>query len=107
MGIERGFKVTKRGCWQWQATRMTKPERAERLWLVVAVALLWLASMGGEADATQSESVFAPMDPTLPVPTRQRRATRLRAVAVFRQGLNRLVLAMLDYGPLPFGVFIP
>jgi hypothetical protein len=107
MWIERGFKLTKRGCWQWQATRMTKPERAERLWLVVAVATLWLASVGGEADATEPESAFAPLDATLPVQTRQRRATRLRAVAVFRQGLNRLVLAMLDHGPLPFGMFIP
>jgi len=29
--IEQGFKITKRGGWQWQRTRMTDPERAARL----------------------------------------------------------------------------
>lgn len=107
MWIERGFKLTKRGGWQWQATRMTDPERAARLWLVVAVATLWLVSVGGEAEATEPESAFDPLDPPLPPQRRQRRATRLRAVAIFHQGLIRLVLAMLEHAPLPFGWFIP
>src|SRR4029450_6306190 len=50
--IEQGFKITKRAGWQWQRTHMTKPERAARLWLAVAVATLWLLSVGGEADET-------------------------------------------------------
>jgi hypothetical protein len=29
---------------------MTDPERAAQLWLAVAVATLWLLSVGGEAD---------------------------------------------------------
>src|SRR5580765_1480318 len=33
--IEQGFKITKRGGWQWQRTRMTDPQRAARLWLAV------------------------------------------------------------------------
>src|SRR5712692_7804883 len=44
--IEQGFKITKRGGWQWQRTRMTDPERAARLWEAVAVATLWLLSVG-------------------------------------------------------------
>lgn len=105
--IERGFKLTKRGGWQWQATRMTDPERAARLWLVIAVATLWLVSVGGEAEAAEPESAFDPLDPTVPPQRRQRRATRLRAVAIFHQGLIRLVLAMLEHAPLPFGWFTP
>jgi hypothetical protein len=50
--IEQGFKITKRAGWQWQRTQMTKPERAARLWLAVAVATLWLLSVGGEAEET-------------------------------------------------------
>jgi hypothetical protein len=38
--IEQGFKVTKRGGWQWQRTRMIHPDRAARLWLALAVATL-------------------------------------------------------------------
>ena len=45
--IEQGFKLTKRGGWQWQRTRMTHPARAARLWLAAAVATLWLVSVGG------------------------------------------------------------
>src|SRR5918996_4438763 len=50
--IEQGFKVTKRAGWQWQRTRMSDPQRAARLWLAVAVATLWLLSVGGEAEET-------------------------------------------------------
>ena len=39
--IEGGFKETKRGGWHWHQTKMTDPERAERLWLAIAVATLW------------------------------------------------------------------
>jgi len=48
--IEQGFKVTKRAGWQWQRTRMSDPARASRLGLAVAVATLWLLSVGGDAD---------------------------------------------------------
>ncbi|BBL74966.1 transposase [Methylomagnum ishizawai] len=49
--IEQGFKKAKRGGWQWQHTRMEDPERAERLWLAIALATWWLLSVGGEAEA--------------------------------------------------------
>jgi hypothetical protein len=63
--------------------------------------------VGGEAEATAPESAFPALPAALPVQTRQRQATRLRLVAVFHQGLIRLVLAMLDHAPLPFGQFVP
>src|ERR671922_63644 len=47
--IECGFKDSKRGGWQWQQTKMTDPERASRHWLAIAVATLWVVSVGGEA----------------------------------------------------------
>ncbi len=43
---EQGFKVNKRGGWQWQQTQMTDPTRAARLWLALAVATLWMTSVG-------------------------------------------------------------
>lgn len=44
--IEQGFKVIKGGGWDWEKTRMTDPSRVERLWLVLAVATLWVTSLG-------------------------------------------------------------
>ena len=50
--IECGFKDTKRGGWQWHQTKMRDSKRAERLWLAIAVAILWAVRIGGQADAT-------------------------------------------------------
>jgi hypothetical protein len=54
--IEGGFKDTKRGGWQWHQTKMVDPARAERLWLAIAVATLWVVSVGGQADANMPVS---------------------------------------------------
>jgi len=102
--IERGFKLTKRAGWQWQATRVTDPDRAARLWLAVAVATLWLVSIGGEADAALSPSTI----PALPTPPRRpHSAARPRLVSVFRRGLALLLAALLNDQPLPTGRFRP
>ena len=106
-GIEQGCKITKRAGWQWQRTRLTDPPRAARLWVAVAVATLWLLSVGGEADET------IPADTLLPLPTHalspclHRQATRLRFVSVFRQGWLAIRVALLNYRRLPTGRFVP
>ena len=105
--IEQGFKITKRAGWQWQRTHMTKPERAARLWLAVAVATLWLLSVGGEADATIPTSTVLDVTALVPQPARTRRATRLRLVSVFRRGWTLILVALLDQAPLPLGRVIP
>jgi len=105
--IEQGFKVTKRGGWQWQRTRMTDPDRAARLWLAVAVATLWLLSVGGEADASVPTSTLLDVTPALAQRRRQRQATRLRVVSVFRRGLTLIWAALLSRAPLPTGRFVP
>ena len=105
--IEQGFKITKRAGWQWQRTHMTKPDRAARLWLAVAVATLWLLSVGGEADATIPASTVPDVTALVPTPPRMRRATRLRLVSIFRRGWNLILVALLDQAPLPMGRFVP
>jgi len=105
--IEQGFKITKRGGWQWQRTRMTDPERAARLWLAVAVATLWLLSVGGEAEASVPPSTLPDVTEFLSPARRQRRATRLRLVSIFRQGWNLILGALLNQRRLPTGRFVP
>lgn len=105
--IEQGFKITKRAGWQWQRTRMTDPHRAARLWLAVAVATLWLLSVGGEADETIPAHTLLPLPADVLPPCRQRRATQLRLVSVFRQGWLALLVALLNQQRLPTGRFVP
>ena len=105
--IEQGFKITKRGGWQWQRTRMTDPHRAARLWLTVAVATLWLLSVGGAAEATIPVGTLPPLPAQLTPLPRQRQATQLRLVSVFRQGWNAILVALLTHQRLPLGRFAP
>src|SRR5207253_2589679 len=98
--IEQGFKITKRGGWQWHRTHMTKPERAARLWLAVAVATLWLLSVGGEAEETIPCSTMPDLTALVPAPRRTRCGTRLRLLSVFRRGWNLILVALLDQVPL-------
>ena len=105
--MEQGFKSTKRAGWQWQRTHMTHPDRAARLWLAVAVATLWLLSVGGEADATVPASTVLDVTALVPQLPRTREATRLRLVSVVRRGWNLILVALLDQAPLPQGRFVP
>jgi hypothetical protein len=105
--IEHGFKLIKRGGWQWQRTRMTDPERASRLWLAVAVATLWLVRVGGAAEADIPESTALALSEDDPGPRRAPRATRLRLVSLFRRGWVTLLAALLDGAALPLGRFQP
>ena len=105
--IAQGCKITKRAGWQWQRTPMTQPDRAARLWLAVAVATLWLLSVGGEAEATVPASTVPDVTALVPQPPRTRRATRLRLVRVFRRGWSLILVALLNQAPLPMGRFVP
>jgi hypothetical protein len=105
--IAQGCKVTKRGGWQWQRTRMPDPQRAARLWLAVAVATLWLLSVGGMAEDMLPESTLLPLADGDGPPPRSRRATRLRLVSIFRQGWITILVALLNHRQLPQGRFVP
>ena len=105
--IEQGFKIIKRGGWQWHRTRMTDPSRAKRLWLAMAVATLWLLSVGGEADERIPESTFLDLTQVLAQKKGKRLATRPRLVSVFRRGWVCILVALLNHDPLPLGRFLP
>jgi hypothetical protein len=104
---EQGFKLTKRGGWQWQRTRLSDPQRSARLWLAVAVATWWLLSVGGLAEETIPVGTLLPLPADgLPV-ARPRRATQLRLGSVLRQGWITILLALLNQHRLPLGRFGP
>lgn len=94
--VEQGFKVIKSGGWQWQRTRMADPDRAERLWVAVAVATVWLVEVGGLADSE-------PRPETVPA---FRVTGRPRVHRLFRVGLG-LILAGLLTGDVRSGRFVP
>jgi hypothetical protein len=94
--IEQGFKVIKRGGWQWQRTRMTQADRAERLWAVVALATLWLVEVGGLAELEPHAATIPPLG----------RLDRPRVHRLFRIGCA-VILAGLLLGEVRQGRFAP
>jgi hypothetical protein len=54
--IEDEYKDGKRGWFHWEHTKMTKPERASRLWLVLAIAMQKAVLLGGELEAQEQEA---------------------------------------------------
>jgi hypothetical protein len=97
---EQGFKCFKRGGWQWQHTGMTDPARAARLWLALAVASLWVVTLGSQLETGPTAAC-----PDLPdlrawltqvFPTGPRRSFRL-----FRLGWLWLLVQLVKGQPLP------
>jgi hypothetical protein len=97
---EQGFKCTKRGGWQWQQTRMTNPARATRLWLALAVASLWVISVGSELEVPPAPE--APSGPDLVVLQKLlATARRPRRLRLFRLGWLWLLVQAITAQPLP------
>jgi Transposase DDE domain len=101
--IEQGFKDSKRGGWQWQHTRMEDPERADRLWLAIAVATLWLLRVGGSARACET----APAEP-MPFEQGQQCCHHVSQISsVFARGQKTILMALLKHRRLPLGQWLP
>jgi Transposase DDE domain len=111
MWIEHGFRVTKRGCWQWQQTRMTDPERAARLWAVLALATLWLVEIGGQGQPLRLPALPTgrPAESAEAGPAGRRPGVRPRGRTerLVKVGLRRLLLALFSGAGLPQGQLQP
>lgn len=105
--IECGFKQIKSAGWQWQYTRMTDPQRATRFWLAIAVATLWVLSVGGQAEATLPASSLEAL-PKTHIARRRPRTTPLpRLLSCFQRGLTLIITSLIAHRPFPLGRFIP
>jgi hypothetical protein len=81
---EQGFTCTKRGGWQWQMTQMTDPDRAARLWLALARAMVWMVTIGTDLEA--GPPAACPDLPDLRPLLGGVRQGRIRHIRLFRLG---------------------
>jgi hypothetical protein len=105
--IENGFRSTKRGGWQWQNTRMTDPARATRFWLALAVATLWVVSVGGEADDHLPACSLQNLPPNHIARRLSKGSQKHRFLSCFRQGIQVILASLINHTPLPVGSFRP
>jgi len=99
--IEQGFKVAKSGGLNWQHTRMTNPERAERQFLAIAVTTLWLVAVGAEVERDGKIETIGSL------PLEERRAVRVRRTRLFVLGAAAVIAALINHQPLPQGRLFP
>ena len=98
--IECSYRDVKSDGWQWQRTRLRNPERAERQWLAMAVALLWTITLGGEQEAQSHEKlIFDSEQSTSALPLRQ--------LSCFLNGLLTILARLLMGKPITFGRLFP
>lgn len=87
MRIEQGFRAVERGQWRWQRTRTADPARVGRLWAAIALTTLWGVEAGDEGEPAE-----VPPVPAAP-----------KSLSLLREGLLRLIAALLSRKPLPIG----
>ena len=105
--IECGFKDAKRGGWHWEQTKMSDPRRAERLWLAMALATLWVVSVGCQAEAALPTPLLDDLPDTHIARQRASGRHAPRAVSCFRRGRLLLVAALLNGQAVPHGQLLP
>ena len=105
--IEVGFKQQKRSGWHWHRTRMDDPERASRLWLALAVASLWVLSVGTQAEDYAPSTDLSSLPESHIARRKHRNTLKLQLLSCFREGLSTILTTLLAGHPLPLGYFRP
>ena len=99
--IEQGFKVAKSGGLNWQHTRMTHADRAERQFLAIAVTTLWLVAVGAEVERQAQLETIGPLPGN---PANQEFAlSRTRRIRLFVLGAATVIAAFVNGAPIPHG----
>ncbi len=107
--IEAGFKDFKRGGWGWQHSKMDQASRVERLWLAMAVALVWTVRLGSQADSQLTRGNMESLPAAHIAHQRlngqpgQRPARRLSCP---QRGRLVLLAALMQAEDLPLGVIV-
>jgi hypothetical protein len=99
--IEQGFKCIKSSGLQWQKTRLGDAERVERLWLVYAVASLWMLSVGSEIEQGSPEAACPSATVLVGLASPPGTSGRPRQVRLFRLGLMAVLVSLLHGERLP------
>ena len=98
--IECSYRDLKSDGWQWHKTRLRQPDRAERHWLAMAVAMLWMVTLGGEQEVLNDEPLISdrlPPSQTFSAPS----------LSCFANGLLTLLAQLLNGESLTLGRLFP
>ncbi|MEL7521984.1 MAG: transposase [Cyanobacteria bacterium J06553_1] len=98
--IECSYRDVKSDGFDWHKTRLRQPDRAERHWLAMSVAMLWLVTLGGEQEMSLTKkktngSSNSDLITSTPI------------LSCFVQGSLTLIAQLLNGQSLSFGRLFP
>jgi hypothetical protein len=108
--IEAGFKDVKGGGLGWHPSKMQDAGRVERLWLAMAVAMVWMVSLGSQADSQRPQPCLEQLPQEHIARKRmQREPTQpsVRRLSCLQRGRLLLVAALFKAEALPLGRLVP
>ena len=94
------YRDLKSDGWQWHRTRLLDPQRAERLWLVLAVSTLWMVMLGGAAESQSPPPNLEQLPRTHITFSKPLRLQPPRRLSCFLQGLLTLLADLLNDIPI-------
>ena len=104
--IECSYRDFKSDGWKWHKTRLRQPDRAERHWLAMSVAMLWMLTLGGKEEISSNKQLIGdrfPHSQTSSAPSLSCFVHGL--LTVIAQLLNNKSLSIDRLFPLPFNHF--
>ncbi len=108
--IEAGFKDVKRGGLGWHQSKMQDAGRVERLWLAMAVAMVWMIGVGSQADSQRAPLSLEHLPEKHIARKRRKRAATQpppRRLSCLQRGRLVLVAALFKAEDLPVGRLVP
>lgn len=94
------YRDVKSDGWQWHHTRLFDPQRAERLWLAMAVSTLWMVMCGGEAENQSLPPSLEPLTSGHQVFSLPVKLNRPRRLSCFLLGWLTLIANLLNHLPI-------
>ncbi len=108
--IEAGFKDVKRGGFGWHHSKMQDAGRVERLWLAMAVAMVWMVGLGSQADSQRPQPCLEQLPTTHIARKQMKRAPTqqpVRRLSCLQRGRLVLLAALFQAEALPLGRLVP
>ena len=98
--IECSYRDVKSDGFGWHKTRLRQPDRAERHWLAMSVAMLWMVTLGGEQEIFNDRSLISDRHSTSS-------ATSTPTLSCFVNGLLTVVAQLLNGQSITLGRLFP
>lgn len=103
MWIEQGFKTVKSAGCDWEHSRITDPARAERMWLVYALAALWFHAIATIIEVKPQEIASAfpkEMHVALNVLAKEHQQKQPRSLRLYKIGRLMMLVMMFLHQPI-------